>query len=311
MEIEAPGNQVIFEISNRHIQLGCWRSLRRVRKSRKFTQKKSAITAHRGLDSQQCEGREDLRKNVFLLIIKTAKFPAYAAILLFYFDRPFVTSYGWGCSHMYVSAKSDECSDYFSWPYTHLFLVFSPSYAFSYCFLSDEVPRKLHMGSHLRCRVIIFRYKIDPCLKCISLFSLFVFTYTGEQADENLSTIRSIKKQNHTNKNATSISILFLDVRQITIIGVFVLFSTVQSMNQIFGSILFSDSFFHSHILKLIYFLFLILIWCSVFLTQHSLFSCFSFIVHLNYYQIFTITYTNDANICVRYHLFVYFFSNF
>lgn len=104
------------------------------------------------------------------------------------------------------------------------FSFFSPSYAFSYRFLSDEVPRKLRMGSHLRCRVIIFRYKIDPCLKCVSLFSLFVFTYTREQANENLRTIRSIKKQTHANKNATSISILFLDVKQITIIGVFVLF---------------------------------------------------------------------------------------
>lgn len=98
----------------------------------------------------------------------------------------------------------------------------SPSYAFSYCFLSDGVPRKLRMGSHLRRRVIIFRYKIDPFLKCVSLYSLFVFTYTREQANENLSTIRSIKKQTHTNKNATSISIPFLDVKQITIIGFFV-----------------------------------------------------------------------------------------
>lgn len=36
MEIEALVNKVIFEISNRHIQPGCWRSLRRVRKKSKI-----------------------------------------------------------------------------------------------------------------------------------------------------------------------------------------------------------------------------------------------------------------------------------
>lgn len=40
-------------------------------------------TANRGLGSQQCEGREYMRENVSLNIIKTATFLAYAAILLF------------------------------------------------------------------------------------------------------------------------------------------------------------------------------------------------------------------------------------
>lgn len=153
MEIEALVNQVYFwNIKQTHsawmLKITHYAEWER---SRKFAQKKSEITANRGLDSQQCEGRDYMRENVSLHIIKTAKFPAYAVILLFYFDRPFVTSYGWGCSHMYISAKYDECSDYFSWPYMHLLLVFNSSCAFSHCFLSDGVPRQLHMGSHWRC----------------------------------------------------------------------------------------------------------------------------------------------------------------
>ena len=92
--------------------------------------KKSEITAKQGLDSQQFEGREYMKENVSMHIIKTETFPAYAAILLFYFGRAFVTSYGWGDSQMYVSAKNDECSDYFSRPYMHvrlsLFFFHSP-----------------------------------------------------------------------------------------------------------------------------------------------------------------------------------------
>lgn len=94
------------------------------KKSNTCPEKKSEITAKLGLDSQQCEGRECMKENVSLHIIKTEKFPAYAAILLFYFGRAFVTSYGWGVSQMYVSAKDDECSDYFSLPYMHVLLSF-------------------------------------------------------------------------------------------------------------------------------------------------------------------------------------------
>lgn len=115
--------------------------------------KKSEITAKQGLDSQQFERREYMKENVSLHVIKTEKFPAYAAILLFYFGRAFVTSYGWGGSQMYVSAKDDECSDYFSQPYMHVLL--SLFFLFPMClllmFLSEAVPRQLHSGSHQTC----------------------------------------------------------------------------------------------------------------------------------------------------------------
>lgn len=97
-------------------------------RSRKFAQNKSEITVNGGLDSRQCEGREYLKENVSLSIIKTANFPAYAASLLLYFGRPFVARSGRG-SHVYGSAKHAECSDWFSWPYLHFLLVHSSSWA--------------------------------------------------------------------------------------------------------------------------------------------------------------------------------------
>lgn len=150
-----------------------------------------------------------MRKNAFLRIIKTANFPAYAAILLFYFHRLFVTSYGWGCSCVHVSPRVMNAQPLF------LTLHAFPSrFSFLVCLLllfpirwgSQAAPYGTTSEMY---RVIPFRYKIDPFLKCVALFSLFVFTYTREQANENLSTIRSIKKQTYTNKNSTTISILF------------------------------------------------------------------------------------------------------
>lgn len=146
MEIDALVNKVIFEISNRHIQPGYWRSLGWVRKKSKICSvKKFEVTANRGLDSQQCEGK------CLSAYHKNSK--NFQHMLLFYFlfwQIICETSYGWGCSRIHVSVKYDECSDYFSWPYMHLLLVFSSSCAFSYCFASDGVPRQLRMGSHQR-----------------------------------------------------------------------------------------------------------------------------------------------------------------
>ena len=141
--------------------------------------KKSEITAKQGLDSQQFERREYMKENVSLHVIKTEKFPAYAAILLFYFGRAFVTSYGWGGSQMYVSAKDDECSDYFSQPYMHVLL------SLSLFFFIPHVPSPnvfIRSGSQAApfgitsdvFGVIPFRSKIDPLLKCVPLVHMFV-----------------------------------------------------------------------------------------------------------------------------------------
>lgn len=125
-------------------------------RSREFAQKKSEITAQRGLDSRPYEGREYIEENGSLHILNRANFPAYAGILLFYFGGLFVTSDGWGISSLYAAAKFEEHSDYFSWPYMNLLeftsglVFFSPSCAFSWCFLSDGVPGQLHPGSYQR-----------------------------------------------------------------------------------------------------------------------------------------------------------------
>lgn len=154
------------------------------KRSRTFAQKKSVITAKTGLDSQQREGREYMKGNVSLHIIKTATSPAYAATLLFFsFGRAFVTSYGWSCSQMYVRAKDDECSDYFSWPDMYLLLFWSPMcllLVFSIAWLSQAAP--LGITSEMY-GVILFRYKIDPFLKWRSLVS-YISPVTHKRASQ-------------------------------------------------------------------------------------------------------------------------------
>lgn len=94
-----------------------------------------------------------MKENVSLHVIKTEKFQHMLLCTLFYFGRAFVTSYGWGGSQMYVSAKDDECSDYFSQPYMHvlLSLFFLFPIVPSLMFLSEAVPRQIHSGSHQTC----------------------------------------------------------------------------------------------------------------------------------------------------------------
>ena len=88
-----------------------------------------------------------------------------------------MTSYGRGDSQMYVSAKDDECSDYFSQPYMHVLL--------SLFFFIPHVPSPnvfIRWGSQAApfgvtsdmFGVIPFRYKTDPFLKCVPLVPTLV-----------------------------------------------------------------------------------------------------------------------------------------
>ena len=57
--------------------------------------------------------------------------------------------------------------------------------------------------------VIPFGYKIDPFLKLAPLFPSFILAYARQQANKNVSNVRLIKKQTHTNKDLTPTFITF------------------------------------------------------------------------------------------------------
>lgn len=190
-----------------------------------------------------------------------------------------MTSDGWGCSCMYIAAKYDECSDYFSWPYMNLLLVF-------FFFFLPHVPFPgvfSQMGSQAApfriiaeiYGVIPFRYKIDPFLKCVPLVPSLILTYAREQANEHLSNLRLIKKQTQTNKDLTPTSITFFQASNKCY---FRFFRSSVSVPDLWVCFIFRFIFLLIYfyiLVKLTYFLFIIPIWYSVFLTYRSLFSCF------------------------------------